>query len=49
MKRVMFVCRKSSAQSQMAEGFAKALGGGNLEVTSAGLKASYVRFGGDRG
>ena len=43
MKRVMFVCRKNSARSQMAEGFAKALGAGNLEVTSAGLEASCVR------
>ena len=44
MKRVMFVCRKNSARSQMAEGFAKALGAGNLEVTSAGLEASQVRL-----
>ncbi len=43
MKRVMFVCRKNSARSQMAEGFAKALGEGNIEVTSAGLEASEVR------
>ena len=43
MKRVMFVCKKNSARSQMAEGFAKHLGGGSLEVTSAGLEASQVR------
>jgi arsenate reductase len=43
MKRVMFVCRKNSARSQMAEGFAKALGGEQIAVTSSGLEASQVR------
>ena len=43
MKRVMFVCKKNSARSQMAEGFAKALGAGKIEVTSSGLEASQVR------
>ena len=43
MKRVMFVCRKNSARSQMAEGFAKHLGNGTIEVTSSGLEASQVR------
>ena len=43
MKRVMFVCKKNSARSQMAEGFAKTLGKGTLEVTSSGLEASQVR------
>ncbi len=43
MKRVMFVCKKNSARSQMAEGFAKHLGSGKIEVTSSGLEASYVR------
>ncbi len=43
MKRVMFVCRKNSARSQMAEGFAKALGAGKIAVTSSGLEASQVR------
>jgi arsenate reductase len=38
MKRVMFVCKKNSARSQMAEGFAKTLGSGKIEVTSAGLE-----------
>jgi arsenate reductase (thioredoxin) len=28
MKRVMFVCKKNSARSQMAEGFAKSFGNG---------------------
>lgn len=43
MKRVMFVCKKNSARSQMAEGFARALGAGKIEVTSSGLEASQVR------
>ena len=43
MKRVMFVCKKNSARSQMAEGFAKALGSGKIAVTSSGLEASQVR------
>ncbi|KYC37100.1 ArsC family transcriptional regulator [Scytonema hofmannii PCC 7110] len=43
MKRVMFVCKKNSARSQMAEGFAKTLGKGKIDVTSSGLEASQVR------
>ncbi len=43
MKRVMFVCKKNSARSQMAEGFAKQLGVGKIDVTSSGLEASQVR------
>lgn len=43
MKKVMFVCKKNSARSQMAEGFAKSLGSGKIEVTSSGLEASQVR------
>jgi arsenate reductase len=43
MKRVMFVCKKNSARSQMAEGFAKILGANKIEVTSSGLEASQVR------
>jgi arsenate reductase (thioredoxin) len=43
MKRIMFVCKKNSARSQMAEGFAKRLGKGKIEVASAGLEASQVR------
>ena len=43
MKKVMFVCKKNSARSQMAEGFAKNLGKGQIEVTSSGLEASQVR------
>jgi arsenate reductase len=45
MKRIMFVCQKNSARSQMAEGFARALGGGTIEVTSSGLEASQVNPG----
>lgn len=43
MKRVMFVCKKNSARSQMAEGFAKHLGTGKIAVSSSGLEASQVR------
>lgn len=43
MKRVMFVCKKNSARSQMAEGFAKHLGAGVIDVMSSGLEASHVR------
>jgi arsenate reductase (thioredoxin) len=42
MKRIMFVCKKNSARSQMAEGFAKTLGAEKVEVTSSGLEASQV-------
>lgn len=43
MKRVMFVCKKNSARSQMAEGFAKNIGAGKIQVASSGLAASQVR------
>ena len=42
MKRVMFVCKKNSRRSQMAEGFARTLGAGKIEVSSSGLEASQV-------
>ncbi|MCS6814953.1 MAG: arsenate reductase, glutathione/glutaredoxin type [Cyanobacteria bacterium] len=42
MKHVMFVCKKNSRRSQMAEGFARALGADKVAVTSSGLEASYV-------
>lgn len=42
MKRVMFVCKKNSRRSQMAEGFAKTLGEGKISVSSSGLQASQV-------
>ncbi|WP_416672566.1 arsenate reductase, glutathione/glutaredoxin type [Egbenema bharatensis] len=43
MKKVMFVCKKNSARSQMAEGFAKTIGKDRIEVVSSGLEASQVR------
>ena len=42
MKKVMFVCKRNSCRSQMAEGFARMLGEGKIEVTSSGLEASRV-------
>jgi len=36
--RLLFVCTGNSARSQMAEGFARALGGDRVEVHSAGLE-----------
>jgi len=42
MKRVMFVCKRNSCRSQMAEGFARTLGAGKIAVTSSGLEASRV-------
>ncbi|MEO0967125.1 MAG: arsenate reductase, glutathione/glutaredoxin type [Cyanobacteria bacterium J06639_18] len=42
MKKVMFVCKKNSRRSQMAEGFALSLGKGKISVVSSGLEASYV-------
>lgn len=42
MKKVMFVCRRNSCRSQMAEGFARTLGENKIEVTSSGLEASRV-------
>ncbi|MEN9258525.1 MAG: arsenate reductase, glutathione/glutaredoxin type [Gloeomargarita sp. GMQP_bins_120] len=38
----MFVCKKNSRRSQMAEGFARTLGGDRVQVASAGLAASVV-------
>ncbi|MEA5504258.1 arsenate reductase, glutathione/glutaredoxin type [Halotia wernerae UHCC 0503] len=42
MKKVMFVCKKNSRRSQMAEGFARTLGVGKIAVSSSGLEASHV-------
>jgi arsenate reductase len=42
MKKVMFVCKKNSRRSQMAEGFARTLGEGKISVNSSGLSASHV-------
>ncbi|MGF1497295.1 MAG: arsenate reductase, glutathione/glutaredoxin type [Elainellaceae cyanobacterium] len=45
MKRIMFVCKHNSARSQMAEGFARAMGQGKVAVASAGLQASQIHPG----
>ncbi|WP_200892434.1 arsenate reductase, glutathione/glutaredoxin type [Aliterella atlantica] len=42
MKKIMFVCKKNSRRSQMAEGFARKLGAGKVAVASSGLEASHV-------
>ncbi len=42
MKKVMFVCKKNSRRSQMAEGFARTLGDGKIGVSSSGLASSQV-------
>jgi protein-tyrosine-phosphatase len=39
-RRVLFVCVENSCRSQMAEGFAKALGGVEMEAWSAGSRPS---------
>ncbi len=38
----MFVCKKNSRRSQMAEGFARAFGEGKIAVSSSGLEASHI-------
>lgn len=40
--RIMFLCTGNSCRSQIAEGFAKALGGETFEVYSAGLEPQGV-------
>jgi len=42
MKKIMFVCKKNSRRSQMAEGFARTIGAGKVEVNSSGLAQSEV-------
>lgn len=42
MLKIMFLCTGNSCRSQMAEGFARALGKGILEPYSAGLMATRV-------
>ncbi|MBW4663392.1 MAG: arsenate reductase, glutathione/glutaredoxin type [Chroococcus sp. CMT-3BRIN-NPC107] len=42
MKKIMFVCKKNSRRSQMAEGFARTLGKGKVAVASSGLEASHA-------
>jgi arsenate reductase len=40
--RILFVCVENSCRSQMAEGFARGLGGDLIEAYSAGSKPSGV-------
>ncbi|MBD2305880.1 arsenate reductase, glutathione/glutaredoxin type [Chroococcidiopsis sp. FACHB-1243] len=42
MKRVMFVCKTNSRRSQMAEGFARQLSAGKIQVMSAGLETNQI-------
>lgn len=42
MKKIMFACNKNSCRSQMAEGFARALGEGKITAASAGLEPTQV-------
>jgi len=42
MKRLMFVRKRNSCLSQMAEGFARNLGTESFEVASGGLESSNV-------
>jgi len=37
--RILFLCTGNSCRSQMAEGFARVLGGGNVDARSAGIEA----------
>ena len=37
--RILFLCTGNSCRSQMAEGFARHLGGGIVEASSAGIEA----------
>ena len=41
--KVIFLCTANSCRSQMAEGFAKHLGGKIIEAQSAGLFSHYVQ------
>jgi arsenate reductase (thioredoxin) len=38
----MFVCKRNSCRSQIAEGFARSIGSASFEVVSAGLESSNV-------
>jgi arsenate reductase len=38
-RRLLFVCTGNACRSQMAEGWARQLGGGRVEVHSAGIEA----------
>jgi arsenate reductase len=41
-RRVLVLCTHNSARSQMAEGFLRVMGGGHLDVESAGTEATRV-------
>lgn len=41
-RRVLFVCTRNSARSQMAEAYLRALAGDGFEVASAGTEATRV-------
>lgn len=41
-KKLLFVCVENSCRSQMAEAFARILGGDNVEASSAGSRPSGV-------
>ena len=42
MKSILFVCVENSCRSQMAEGFARQMGGSSFNVFSAGSRPSGV-------
>jgi arsenate reductase (thioredoxin) len=42
MQKIMFVCKKNSRRSQMAEGFTRRFGQDKVAVTSSGLEASQI-------
>ena len=42
MKNLLFVCVENSCRSQMAEGFARMLGGDDLKAYSSGSKPSGI-------
>jgi arsenate reductase len=41
-RKVIFICSRNAARSQMAEGFLRALNGDTCEATSAGLRSFRV-------
>lgn len=41
-RKILFVCVGNTCRSQMAEGFAKAIAGGKVEVRSAGTSAMGI-------
>ena len=41
-RRVLFLCTHNAARSQMAEGFARLLAPGGVEIWSAGTEATQV-------